>query len=85
MIIALGNLFDVPITKDLASQSAKTFMVGQAGKALVGQLAKLIPIFGSGINGTVAFGLTETLGWEVAKEFESKDEKIKRSEHTTDL
>lgn len=76
MIIALGNLFSIPITKDLAKQSAKTFMMGQAGKTLVGQVAKSIPFLGSGINATVAFTLTEALGWEVANEFDSKAEEI---------
>ena len=72
MILSLADIFEVPFTSELATQSAKTFMVGQLGKNLVGQAAKFIPFLGVGINATIAFGLTTALGWETAHEFERK-------------
>lgn len=72
MIIALARVFGISITENIAQEMAKTFLVGQAGKALVASFSKLIPIIGSGINATVAAGLTETLGWETAESFSKK-------------
>ena len=77
MIIALSRVFKVAITDDAAKQTAKTFIVGNMGKTLVAQFSKIIPVLGSGINATVAAGLTEVLGWEVAEDFDLKSKKDK--------
>ena len=69
MIIGLARVFNVSITKNLAIESSKTFLVGQTGKLLAAQFAKLIPVIGGGVNATVAAGLTETLVWETAESF----------------
>ena len=75
MLISLARVFNVSITKNLAEESAKTFLVGQTGKVLAGQFAKLIPIIGNGVNATVAAGLTEALGWESAEAFDKQSAK----------
>lgn len=69
MIISLARVFKYPITESIAKEMAKTYMMGQAGKFLAGQLIKLIPFAGSAGNAAVAAGLTETLGWETAEKF----------------
>ena len=63
---------DFRITKEVAEAQAKAYMVGNFGKMLAGELSKLVPIFGSATNATVAVGLTEYLGWEVAEDFYKK-------------
>lgn len=73
MIIAIARVFDIAITKDLAKTMAETFLLGNVGKQLVEQLAKALPFVGSGVNATIAFALTETLGWEKASEFDIKE------------
>ena len=69
MILGLARIFNVPITKEVAEAQAKAYMVGNL---LAGELSKLVPIFGSATNATVAVGLTEYLGWEVAEDFYKK-------------
>lgn len=76
MIISLARVFEIPITENLAKETAKTFMVGQIGKQIAASLSKIIPIIGSGVNATVAVGLTETLGWETAEDFYRKSQKM---------
>jgi len=77
MIMGLARIFGIPITKDVAEAQAKAYLVGQFGKLLAGQLTKLIPFAGSAANATVAVGLTEYLGWEVAEDFYQKSLKLK--------
>ena len=67
MILGLARIFNV-----VAEAQAKAYMVGNFGKMLAGELSKLVPIFGSATNATVAVGLTEYLGWEVAEDFYKK-------------
>ena len=69
MLIALGNALQVPLTKHFATSLAKNALAQQAGKLLAGQIAKTIPLFGSVVNGTVAAGITETLGWDFVNEY----------------
>ena len=68
MILGLARIFNV----EVAEAQAKAYMVGNFGKMLAGELSKLVPIFGSATNATVAVGLTEYLGWEVAEDFYKK-------------
>ena len=72
MIVGLATVFKIPITQAVAKDMAKAAVVGQAGKLLAGQLAKLIPVAGSAVNATVAAGLTEKLGWDIAEEFSNR-------------
>lgn len=69
MIIALGNVLDISIDKSFATSLAKTALAKQAGKMIAGQLTKAIPVIGSGINAAVAFGITETLGWDFVRDY----------------
>lgn len=69
MIMGLARIFHVPVSQELAEQMAKTFLLGNVGKFVAGQFAKIIPIVGSGVNATIAAGLTEYFGWEVAEDF----------------
>ena len=79
MILGLAKIFDIPITSEMAKAQAKSYMVGQFGKVLAGQLTKIIPFVGSVSNATIAVALTECLGWDVAEDFykRSLKEKLK--------
>lgn len=76
MIVSLARVFKVSITDEAAKEMAKTFIVGNIGKAIASSLSKIVPVIGSGINATVAAGLTEALGWETAESFANKAKKI---------
>ena len=69
MLIALGNVLGIPMTKHMAASLAKNAVAKQAGKLIAGQFSKLIPGIGSFVNATVAATLTETLGWDFVNEY----------------
>ena len=69
MIISLGKVFDVRLTESAAESMAITMLTQHAGKLVAGGLIKLIPGVGSAINASVAFTITEVVGWEVAEDF----------------
>lgn len=72
MIISLGKVFDVRLTESAAEYMAITLLTQHAGKLVVGGLSKLIPGIGSAINASVAFTITEMVGWKVASDFSKK-------------
>lgn len=69
MIVALGQVFGVSLSKASAMAVVKSALAKKLGITAVGQLAKFIPVFGSGINAAIAGGLTEVLGWETVREY----------------
>lgn len=71
MIIALGEVFDVHITRSYAEAIVKNKVAEAVGKLAAGQLVKLIPL-GSFINAAIAASVTEAIGWEVAEEFSKR-------------
>ena len=72
MVLSLANIFGIGIDKSFATAMVKEQVAKQAGKMIASQLTKLIPFVGSAINATVAVGVTEVLGWDVAREFYRK-------------
>ncbi|SFI43471.1 Uncharacterized conserved protein, DUF697 family [Selenomonas ruminantium] len=75
MIISLGKVFDVKMTESAATAMATTMIAEHLGKMVAGGLLKLIPGVGSAINASVAFSITEVIGWEVAEAFSQQAEK----------
>lgn len=69
MIISLGKIFDVRMTESAATAMATTMIAEHLGKMVAGGLVKLIPGIGSAINASIAFSITEMIGWEVAEDF----------------
>lgn len=69
MVVALAKVFDHSITDKAAEQIAKQGTLSIIGKLAATSLTKLIPGFGSAVCASVAFGLTEAYGWEVAEKF----------------
>lgn len=74
MIISLGRVFDVRMTESSAKALALTMITQHMGKMVAGGLVKLIPGIGSAINASVAFSITEMIGWEVAEDFSKQTE-----------
>ena len=75
MIVSLGEVFDIKLSKSYAESIAETAVAGQAGKYFCGQLLKLIPGVGWVANASVAAAITETLGWDMATDFAERSEK----------
>jgi uncharacterized protein (DUF697 family) len=72
MLLSLGTVFNVSITKTAAREIAKTFMMGKIGQYAAISLLKIIPGLGSVVNAAVAASLTEALGWDSARDFEER-------------
>jgi uncharacterized protein (DUF697 family) len=70
MVISLGVVFDVKLTKAAAEAVALTTAATLVGRATSQVLIGWIPIIGNAINAVTAAGITEAMGWAVAGQFE---------------
>ncbi|WP_029199994.1 hypothetical protein [Oribacterium sp. NK2B42] len=70
MVIGLGKVFGKTLTEATATSAVATTMAGSAGKYIANLLTGWIPGVGNAVNGTIAFSITEFLGWTIAKEFD---------------
>lgn len=71
MTIALGKVFDVELGESAALAAIGSTAVSTVGRVASQFLVGWIPGFGNAINATTAAGLTETLGWLLADQFDS--------------
>ena len=69
MIIALGKVFDMTISKSAAKSIAGVGLAITAGRTVASSVAKLIPGVGSVVGAATAAAITEALGWIVADDF----------------
>ena len=78
MIIALGKVFDLNISKSVANgiikSAAATFIGRTASQLLVGW----VPVVGNAINTATAAGITEAIGWMTVKEFSENSNKFQK-------
>lgn len=79
MIIGLGKIFDLKISKAVASGIIKSAAASFVGRGISQVLFGWIPGAGNAINTATAAGLTEAIGWIAVKEFSEKSEKYKKS------
>lgn len=81
MIIALGDIFDIPLSNSMAKMVLSQTVATMGGKILAKVLTNLligwIPGIGNGVNAAVAAGITESLGWVIAKDFEREAKRKK--------
>ena len=77
MIIGLGKIFDLKISKAVASGIIKSAAASFVGRGISQVLFGWIPGAGNAINTATAAGLTEAIGWIAVKEFSEKKEKYK--------
>lgn len=72
MIIGLGKVFDLEITKSIANGIIKSAAASFVGRGVSQVLFGWVPIAGNAINTATAAGITETIGWLAVKEFSEK-------------
>lgn len=81
MILALGEIFNIPLSNSMAktvlSQTVATMGGKILAKALTNILVGWIPGVGNAANAAVAASITESLGWLIAKDFD-RESKRKR-------
>ena len=70
MIISLGAVFDIPVSKSAAQALLKGLMGSAIGRFASQLLVGWIPGFGNAINATTAAAITEKIGWKVAEKFD---------------
>ena len=69
MVVALGKVFDVNLTESAAKGVILTGMAATFGRALSQVLIGWIPGLGNALNAATAAGITEAMGWAIAKRF----------------
>ncbi len=69
MIVALGAVFSVKLTESAAKATLATATATLVGRSISQFLLGWIPVFGNALNASTAAGVTEVIGWAVAKDF----------------
>ncbi|MCL1988885.1 MAG: DUF697 domain-containing protein [Firmicutes bacterium] len=69
MIIALGAIFNIHITKSVAKSVIMAGIATQGGRHIASNLLKFIPGLGSVAGAATAVGVTQLLGWTTADDF----------------
>jgi uncharacterized protein (DUF697 family) len=69
MIVSLGAVFDIDLSESTAKAVLGSATATMAGRGLSQALVGWIPGIGNAINASTAFGITESIGWSVAKSF----------------
>ena len=70
MIISLGAVSDIPVSKAAAKSILYGFVGAASGRLVSQMLVGWIPGLGNAINATTAASITEGLGWKVADKFD---------------
>ncbi|MDE6730348.1 MAG: hypothetical protein K2J71_06185 [Oscillospiraceae bacterium] len=70
MVIALGKVFDVSISKSAATAAIASASASVVGRTVSQFLLGWIPVVGNAINATTAAGITESIGWLIADQFD---------------
>lgn len=69
MIVALGKVFDVELSKSAATAILSGMSASFVGRGVSQALIGWIPGIGNAINAATAAGVTEAVGWIVAENF----------------
>ncbi len=69
MIIGLGKVFDITVSRALAEEIAGIGLAVMGGRFIASNLAKLVPGLGSVVGAATALAITEAMGWIVADDF----------------
>lgn len=70
MTVSLGKVFGKSISEAHAKATIASLVAHTVGRTASQAIVGWIPGFGNAINATTAAGLTETIGWMIAKEFD---------------
>lgn len=71
MVAALGHVFDLEVTETASRSVVYATLGSMLGRGAVKVLPRLIPGVGNVVCASVAFGITETIGWSVARQMEA--------------
>ncbi len=77
MTISLGKVFGINMDQSIAKSTLATTASTMVGRTVSQVLIGWIPGIGNVINATTAAGLTETIGWILADEFERQSSMAK--------
>ena len=72
MTLALASVFNVSVSKTLATNIAVNELKKYVGKQVVKEFIKIIPGFGSFASAALTIGMIESAGWSIAEEFASQ-------------
>ncbi|MDV3429502.1 MAG: hypothetical protein LIR50_21175 [Bacillota bacterium] len=72
MTISLGTVFGIKLDESAAKATLATATASMTGRAISQFLVGWIPGAGNLMNAATAAGITETIGWALAKDFSSK-------------
>ncbi|MFT8890110.1 MAG: hypothetical protein ABF449_10630 [Ethanoligenens sp.] len=72
MVISLGAVFGVELSKSTATATLASATGTLVGRGLSEVLVGWVPVIGNIINATTAAGVTETIGWTVAQNFDKQ-------------
>ncbi len=72
MAVSLGAVFGVTLDQSAAKAAVASATAATVGRTLSQVFVGWIPGLGNIINATTAAALTESIGWIMAKEFESQ-------------
>ncbi len=71
MAISLGRVFGVTLSEASAKAAVGSLAASTIGRTLSQVLVGWIPGVGNAVNAATAAGLTESLGWLLAKEYDN--------------
>jgi uncharacterized protein (DUF697 family) len=72
MILSLGTIFGIELSETTAKSTLATTAASTIGRGISQFLVGWMPVIGNVINATTAAGITETIGWTIAKDFDNK-------------
>ena len=76
MIIALGKIFNIPLSESMAKSVLSETIATSGGKivakTVTNWLVGWIPGVGNAVNAATAAAITESLGWLIAKDFDNE-------------
>lgn len=73
MIIQLGSVFGIKVSKTLATSLLGAVAGSIGGKTIANALTFWIPGVGQAVNAATAVSTVEAIGWAVAKKFDNGD------------
>lgn len=72
MTIALGNVFNIGLTESSAKAALATATASTVGRGVSQFLVGWIPGLGNVFNASTAAGVTQLIGWSLAKDFSNR-------------
>ena len=72
MVVSLGAVFGIDLTESAAKATLATATTGMVGRGISQVLVGWLPGIGNAINASTAAGVTETVGWTIAKNFDKQ-------------